>query len=212
MERCGAKNRHGKPCGLVAGMGTDHRGTGRCKFHGGSSKGPGRGNGNAVKTGEHAHQVLTRWDGFQEACETAPVDHKAMRETQARRNHARITFMYEQLIKTEQELVDLAAAGDGTAFSALAVVEISRKQEPHTDPQTKETALADVELSTKSRSVLDRWLAQQAAIERAERTYGWIAEGLRPRDGQMGSGGIGTLIINNNMPGVDDGAGEDDGE
>lgn len=35
--RCGAKGRSGKPCGLPAGHGTEHVGTGRCKLHGGST-------------------------------------------------------------------------------------------------------------------------------------------------------------------------------
>ena len=34
---CGATNRHGEPCGLPAGWGTDHVGDGRCKLHGGAS-------------------------------------------------------------------------------------------------------------------------------------------------------------------------------
>jgi hypothetical protein len=32
---CGAKNRAGKTCGHPAGYGTEHRGEGRCRFHGG---------------------------------------------------------------------------------------------------------------------------------------------------------------------------------
>jgi hypothetical protein len=36
-KRCGAKLKRGGRCGQVAGWGTDHRGSGRCKMHGGSS-------------------------------------------------------------------------------------------------------------------------------------------------------------------------------
>lgn len=38
VEKCGAKTRAGggHPCKLVAGHGTGHKGTGRCKYHGGS--------------------------------------------------------------------------------------------------------------------------------------------------------------------------------
>lgn len=36
---CGAKTRSGSPCQQVAGWGTDHVGTGRCKLHGGASTG-----------------------------------------------------------------------------------------------------------------------------------------------------------------------------
>ena len=53
MNICGAKTRGGTPCKLRAGQGTDHFGTGRCKFHGGASKGAKKGNKNAVKTGEY---------------------------------------------------------------------------------------------------------------------------------------------------------------
>lgn len=53
MNICGAKTRSGAPCRLVAGHGTNHRGEGRCKFHGGASAGGVRGNKNAVKTGEY---------------------------------------------------------------------------------------------------------------------------------------------------------------
>lgn len=36
-DTCDATNRHGEPCGLPAGWGTDHVGEGRCKLHGGNS-------------------------------------------------------------------------------------------------------------------------------------------------------------------------------
>lgn len=36
MTVCGAKTRQGTPCQLLAGWGTDHVGTGRCKLHGGN--------------------------------------------------------------------------------------------------------------------------------------------------------------------------------
>lgn len=35
--KCGALNRQGKPCGNAAGKGTDHKGEGRCKNHGGAA-------------------------------------------------------------------------------------------------------------------------------------------------------------------------------
>jgi hypothetical protein len=37
VNRCGAKTRAGTPCQLVAGHGTGHPGTGRCRRHGGAS-------------------------------------------------------------------------------------------------------------------------------------------------------------------------------
>lgn len=50
---CGAKTRRGTICQLPAGYGTHHLGTGRCKYHGGSSRGAPKGNQNARKTSEH---------------------------------------------------------------------------------------------------------------------------------------------------------------
>lgn len=35
---CGAKRRSGELCRLFAGQGTDHKGVGRCKLHGGSTR------------------------------------------------------------------------------------------------------------------------------------------------------------------------------
>ncbi|MDX3860052.1 hypothetical protein [Streptomyces europaeiscabiei] len=35
--KCGAKTKAGTPCGMPAGFGTSHVGTGRCKLHGGST-------------------------------------------------------------------------------------------------------------------------------------------------------------------------------
>lgn len=51
MRKCGAKTRAGGKCQYVAGHGTDHVGTGKCKLHGGASKGAPKGNKNAVKHG-----------------------------------------------------------------------------------------------------------------------------------------------------------------
>jgi hypothetical protein len=35
--KCGAKGKTGKPCARPAGAGTDHKGVGRCKHHGGAT-------------------------------------------------------------------------------------------------------------------------------------------------------------------------------
>lgn len=50
MILCGAKTRAGTPCQQKAGWGTDHVGEGRCKLHGGMSKGVKK-NNNAEKHG-----------------------------------------------------------------------------------------------------------------------------------------------------------------
>ena len=48
---CGAKTRSGSKCQHKAGHGTDHVGTGKCRLHGGASKGAPKGNKNAQKHG-----------------------------------------------------------------------------------------------------------------------------------------------------------------
>lgn len=55
--RCGAKTKAGTPCQQKAGWGTDHVGTGRCKLHGGASKGAPKGNQNALKHGRYTKEV-----------------------------------------------------------------------------------------------------------------------------------------------------------
>ena len=51
MKKCGAKTRKGDKCQYPAGHGTDHAGTGKCRLHGGASKGAPKGNKNAQKHG-----------------------------------------------------------------------------------------------------------------------------------------------------------------
>ena len=51
MKRCGAKKRtNGKPCRKPAGWGTDHRGEGRCRIHGGANPCPAGGRYSTIKT------------------------------------------------------------------------------------------------------------------------------------------------------------------
>lgn len=51
MRKCGAKTKKGDKCQHQAGQGTDHLGTGRCRLHGGASKGAPKGNKHAQKHG-----------------------------------------------------------------------------------------------------------------------------------------------------------------
>lgn len=55
-EKCGAKKRNGEKCGLPAGYGTDHSGTGPCKHHFGATEGVER--GAAIAFGKHVAQKL----------------------------------------------------------------------------------------------------------------------------------------------------------
>lgn len=57
-DKCGATGKQsGAPCGRPAGWGTDHVGTGRCKLHGGVSKGAGAPVGN---TNPKTHGLFSR--------------------------------------------------------------------------------------------------------------------------------------------------------
>lgn len=53
-KTCGAKTCSGSRCQHQAGHGTDHVGTGKCRLHGGASKGAPKGNKNAQKHGIYA--------------------------------------------------------------------------------------------------------------------------------------------------------------
>lgn len=56
---CGAKAKNsGEPCKLPAGFGTDHLGSGRCKYHGGCCKGPPKGSRNALKHGIYSAGIF----------------------------------------------------------------------------------------------------------------------------------------------------------
>lgn len=55
---CGAKKKNNGICQAPAGRGTDHVGEGKCKHHGGASKGAPRGNKNALRTGQYESILL----------------------------------------------------------------------------------------------------------------------------------------------------------
>jgi hypothetical protein len=62
--KCGAQKRQGAPgecCTLVAGFGTDHVGTGRCKFHGGNTRTQ-RAAAHAERADAEARRVLATLD------------------------------------------------------------------------------------------------------------------------------------------------------
>lgn len=63
MRKCGAKTKKGDKCQNPQGHGTDHVGTGRCRLHGGASKGAPKGSQNALKHGIYSklfsHEELT---------------------------------------------------------------------------------------------------------------------------------------------------------
>lgn len=202
-QKCTAHSkRTGEPCGNWAVIGRNV-----CRLHGGRAGAP-PGNENALKTGENARTALTRAEEFERDRAEAPIEPTPALQERMRDDYARLRFMYRLLLQTEQQMMDLASGGDVTALGALAVVEKSRKQEPRTTGQGEDakTELVDVELSEKSRSLLDTWIAQHDAITRVELLYGKTAERLKPANGILpgaGAGGGTTIIVNNGIPGVD---------
>lgn len=74
MRKCGAKTSSGGKCQYGAGHGTDHPGTGKCRLHGGASKGAPKGNKNALKHGIYSKifsdQELTEAKAMQGTVET----------------------------------------------------------------------------------------------------------------------------------------------
>ncbi len=73
MRKCGAKTKKGDKCQHQAGQGTDHLGTGKCRLHGGASKGAPKGNKYAQKHGIYSklfsHEELTAANEMQGSVE-----------------------------------------------------------------------------------------------------------------------------------------------
>jgi hypothetical protein len=63
---CGATNRHGEPCGLPAGWGTEHPDEGRCRHHGGKERDKG-----GAPEGERNAQY--KHGGFSEKIEAGEI-------------------------------------------------------------------------------------------------------------------------------------------
>lgn len=63
METCGAKTRTGVKCGRSKGWGTDHRGQGRCRFHGGATP---------IKSGRYSRIARARLGQVFEEIEADP--------------------------------------------------------------------------------------------------------------------------------------------
>lgn len=104
--RCGAskRNGNGEPCQLPAGWGTDHKGEGRCKHHGGASPGGKPGNKNAVTTGEH-ETILYDQLGEEERnlWQAVDTDHLAQVNKQIRTNKIRQRRMMQRIADLREE-------------------------------------------------------------------------------------------------------------
>jgi len=103
--RCGASKRNGdgEPCELPAGWGTDHKGEGRCKHHGGMAGAP-TGNDNAVTTGEHETILFDQLDEDErELWQAVDTDHLAQVNKQIRTNKVRQRRMMARIQRLKGE-------------------------------------------------------------------------------------------------------------
>ncbi|WP_103021473.1 hypothetical protein [Salinibacter altiplanensis] len=137
VPRCGAENRDGAPCGLPAGWGTDHKGEGRCKHHGGATEGAGapEGNKNAVTTGEHESIFYdTLGEKEQELWHAVDADQLAQLDEQIRLINIRERRMLKRIQRIKRQELTLTAreTEEGAAPSAGASVQVDTEREQHT--------------------------------------------------------------------------------
>jgi len=118
---CGAraKSKAGEPCRRPAGWGTDHLGTGRCKFHGGRSPGV-PGNQNALRHGAYADLILEQLTPQERAVFAAiPADDSLQEELRI------VRFKLLRLLQPMERQVAVGGPG-GAEIVTLNVDEITR--------------------------------------------------------------------------------------
>lgn len=100
-EMCPATSKSTRePCRLPAGFGTDHLGSGACKFHGGSSKGAPKCNSNAVRTGEYQSILIDQFTPEeQELWDVIDTDQAAQLDEMIRTETMRIRQMMQNINK-----------------------------------------------------------------------------------------------------------------
>lgn len=115
-----AKSKAGEPCARPAGWGTDHPGTGRCKFHGGRSTGPPPGTQNALKHGAYADLILEHLTPEERSIfEQVPADDGLMQELRI------VRFKLLRLLQPMERQVAVGGPG-GAEIVTLKVDEITR--------------------------------------------------------------------------------------
>lgn len=159
---CGARNRKGGRCGKPKGWGTDHVGSGRCKFHGGSSP-SGRRFANRERALDFARGALG------DAVPGSPLD--AMQEA---------VDLARGLVAWHRH--ELAEAGQliGTSEDVAARVRIDALREPYADAVRLERDVA--------KAAIDAGIAerrQRLAERSAELLAGAIADGLQEAFGDL---------------------------
>lgn len=190
-QACGAWTRnHEGRCGQPAGWGTHHEGWGKCKLHGGASRGAPKGNRNAVRTGEYEtlrpRDATERavWRQIRRAPEPAggPWDWRDAAACQAIEREILLNRIRERrMLLRIRELRNLMDDG------RMLLVEDRRSRQRWIDPFAEllrlEEALTRVQgrmlrLIRAKRGL--RWGAREAERERAEKVV-WALEAKRSR-------------------------------
>lgn len=154
IVRCGATNRTGGQCQLVAGFGTDHVGEGRCKFHGGLSPGAPRGNRNAETHGIYRSYLS---DAEQEIYDD-------MADTRQLDISHEIRLVRIQLIRaTNSQRIQMAYQEDGEYEKALELQDSSSKDTMFGPEVTKSSKLVDYN------GIIDRLMGRLTSLLKAQR-------------------------------------------
>lgn len=158
VKRCGAKTRSGGKCGQAAGLGTDHLGHGRCKWHGGASP--------AGRKAANREAALTFARGALGAdVPASPVD--AMEES--------VRLAAGLIAYYRHQLADAAAKRGGPDTARIAEL-----VGPYTDAIRLEK---DVSSAALHAGVAER--RQRLAEREAELFAQAIADGLREAFGEL---------------------------
>jgi uncharacterized protein YjcR len=145
---CGAKNRKGEFCKLPSGWGTEHKGKGRCRLHGGCSTGPPKGSKNALKTGKHETIFLDQLDEDEReiwgAIDVAPM---AQVDQEIRLLDIRIRrmLMRIQKLKDHEYTVVEMSEESGSGVQGFTTKESSKRLGTLGQIQTIERDLTDVQ-------------------------------------------------------------------
>lgn len=155
VPRCGAETRSGDPCKHPAGWGTDHRGEGRCKHHGGASSGAPSRNKNAVTTGEHETIYADALaDEERDLYDELDTDHLARLDHEIRLIAIRERRMLHRIKEIQDE--ELTVVG--------------RKEEAGVTPSAGSAVEVDT-TTTQFRSVVDRIQSIEEALTRVQREH-----------------------------------------
>lgn len=173
VAKCGAHAKQsGRPCRQPAGFGTNHLGTGRCKFHGGCAGAP-AGNTNAVVTGQYEKLLREALpederDAFDSAL--SEVDKKAKLQKQIALTETRILRMQKRLAYYQEQE---AASQDGLEHYGTDLGEDSGNENRDGTEKGEDTNLTVVKRSksvtVKQRKWADRILRTELALNQTQK-------------------------------------------